>query len=84
MTTTLEYERTGRQCEALRIVFRFVHTESGLMLFSLIGWEFPDHQAREFTPDECFNPPLEPSLPVLDGRFRLFALILSVSPQKLC
>jgi hypothetical protein len=31
----------------------------GLMLFSLRGWEFPDHQAREFTPDECFNPPLE-------------------------
>jgi len=45
MTTTLEYERTGRQCEALRIVFRSVHMESGLMLFSLIGWEFPDHPA---------------------------------------
>jgi hypothetical protein len=56
----------------------------GLMLFSLRGWEFPDHQAREFTPDECFNPPLELFLQVLDGRFRLFALILSVSPQKLC
>ena len=78
------YERTGRQHEALRVVFRSVHTESGLMLFSLIGWEFPDHQAREFTPDERFNPPLEPFLQVLDGRFRLFALILSVSPQKLC
>ena len=56
----------------------------GLMLFSLRGWEFPDHQAREFTPDECFNPPLELFLQVLDGRFRLFALIVSVSPQKLC
>jgi len=31
----------------------------GLMLFYLRGGEFPDHQAREFTPDECFNPPLE-------------------------
>jgi hypothetical protein len=29
------------------------------MLFSLISWEFPDHQAREFTSDECLNPPLE-------------------------
>ena len=47
----------------------------GLMLFSLRGWEFPDHQAREFTPDECFNPPLELFLQVLDGRFRLFALM---------
>jgi hypothetical protein len=47
----------------------------GLVLFSLRGWEFPDHQAREFTPDECFNPPLEPFLQVLDGRFRLFALM---------
>jgi len=56
----------------------------GLMLFSLRGGEFPDHQARESTPDECFNPPLELFPQVLDGRFRLFALILSVSPQKLC
>ena len=55
-----------------------------LMLFSLRGGEFPDHQARECTPDECFNPPLELFPQVLDGRFRLFALILSVSPQKLC
>ncbi len=47
----------------------------GLMLFSLRGWEFPDHQAREFTPDECFNPPLELFLQVLDGRFRLCALM---------
>lgn len=56
----------------------------GLMLFSLRGWEFPDHQARELIPDECFNPPLELFLQVLDGRFRHFALILSVSPLKLC
>ena len=52
-----------------------VHTESDLMLFSLIGWEFPDHQARECTHDECFNPPLEAFLQVLDARFRLFALM---------
>ena len=64
-----------RMNEALRVVFRSVHTESGLMLFSLIDWEFPDHQAREFTHNECFNQPLEPFLQVLDGRFRLFALM---------
>ena len=29
----------------------------GLMLFSLRGGEFPDHQAYELTPDECFNLP---------------------------
>ena len=29
----------------------------------------------ELTPDECFNPPLELFLQVLDGRFRLFALL---------
>jgi hypothetical protein len=28
----------------------------GLLLFSLRGGEFSDHQTREFTPDECFNP----------------------------
>jgi hypothetical protein len=49
MTTTLEYERTGRQCKVLRVVFQFVHTESGLMLFSLIGWEFPDHTNTPFS-----------------------------------
>ena len=54
------------------------------MLFSSRGWEFPDHQARECTPDECFNPPLELFLQVLDGRFRRFALIVSVSLQKVC
>jgi hypothetical protein len=39
------------------------------------GWEFPDHQARELTPDKCFNLPLELFLQVLDGRFRRFALM---------
>ena len=27
MTTALEYERTGRQREALRVVFQSVHTQ---------------------------------------------------------
>src|SRR5260370_31884766 len=39
------------------------------------GGEFPNHQARESPPDECFNPPLELFLQVLDGQFQRFALM---------
>ena len=50
-----------------------VHTESDLMLFSLRGWEFPDHQAREFTKTVCKRPLLERLSPVMGARFPCFA-----------
>ena len=59
-----------------------VHTESDLMLFSLIGWEFPDHQAREFTKTVCKRPLVERLSRVMGARFPCFAPISYVSPQK--
>jgi hypothetical protein len=49
----------GLEDNAMRIALSSSPFIKGLMLFSLRGWKFPDHQAREFTPDECFNPPYE-------------------------
>jgi hypothetical protein len=47
----------------------------GLMLFSLSRLGISRSSRCELTPDECFNPPLELFLQVLDGRFQLFALM---------
>jgi hypothetical protein len=58
-----------------------VHTECDLMLFSL-GWEFPDHQAREFTKTVCKRPLVERLSRVMGARFPCFAPISYVSPQK--
>src|SRR6266550_3243578 len=73
MTTALEYGRTGRQREALRVVFPSVHQGPHALLLERLG--ISRSSRCECTPDECFNPPLELFLQVLDGRFRLFALM---------
>ena len=45
------------------------------MLFSLSRLGISRSDRCECTPDECFNPPWELFLQVLDGQFQLFALM---------
>jgi hypothetical protein len=42
--------------------------------------KFPDHQAREFTNDECGEQLPEPCVQAMNTRFLTFTLISSVSP----
>ena len=56
MTTALD-GRTGRQREALRVVFLSVHQGPHALL--LERWGISRSSCCEFTPAECFNPPLE-------------------------
>jgi hypothetical protein len=65
----------GREDNAKRFALSSRPSIKGLMLFSLSRWGISRSSSCESPPDECFNPPLELFLPVLDGRFRLFALL---------
>jgi hypothetical protein len=65
----------GREDNAKRFALSSRPFIKGLMLFSLSRLGISQSSYCESPPDECFNPPLELFLQVLDGQFQLFALM---------